>query len=60
MLTAKKGAPKGNKNATKDAKYIRKNRSFKASDQEYAIIEEKARQAGVTIGAYIREKALSD
>lgn len=60
MLTIRKGAPAGNKNAAKEAEDIRKNRSFKASDSEYERIQEKARRVGMTTGAYIRHKALAD
>ena len=60
MLDVKKGAPKGNKNATKNAKDLKKTRSIKISDSDWEAIQAKAQQVGMTAGAYMRDRALSD
>ena len=59
-MDIKKGAPKGNKNATKNAKDLKKTRSVKISDQDWETIQDKAQRVGMTAGAYMRERALAD
>ena len=60
VLKLKKGAPTGNKNASKSVDELKKNRSFKTSDREWNVIVAKAASEGLTVSAYLRKKAISE
>ena len=54
-----KGAPINNKNASKNPDQLRKNRSFKASDEEFKIIEQNAKNAGMkSVSEFIRYRTM--